>query len=57
MIFYGFINAGKVFNKENIDNTENQEEKSKQIYSYEFDDEYIYSAFMTQYKIDLNSIK
>lgn len=57
MIFYGFINAGKVFNKENINNTENQEEKSKQIYSYEFDDEYIYSAFMTQYKIDLNSIK
>jgi len=29
----------------------------KQIYSYEFDDEYIYSAFMEQYKIDLNSIK
>ena len=28
----------------------------KQIYSYEFDAEYIYSAFMEQYKIDLNSI-
>ena len=35
------------------DNTENK----KQIYSYEFDDEYIYSAFMEQYKMDLNSIK
>ena len=31
--------------------------KKKQIYSYEFDAEYIYSAFMQQYKIDLNSIK
>lgn len=28
--------------------------KNKQIYSYEFDAEYIYSAFMQQYKIDLN---
>ncbi len=37
-------------NKENKDN-------NKQIYSYEFDDEYIYSAFMEIYKIDLNSIK
>lgn len=26
----------------------------KQIYSYEFDAEYIYSSFMEQYKIDLN---
>lgn len=32
-------------------------EKTKQIYSYEFDDEYIYSAFMEQYGIDLNKIK
>lgn len=29
----------------------------KQIYSYEFDAEYIYSAFLQQYKIDLNSIR
>lgn len=27
--------------------------KSKQIYSYEFDDEYIYGAFLEQYNIDL----
>ena len=32
------------------------EEKIKQIYSYEFDDKYIYSAFLEQYNIDLNSI-
>lgn len=38
---------------------ENKKEtiRIKQIYSYEFDDEYIYSAFMEQYKIDLNSIR
>lgn len=30
---------------------------TKQIYSYEFDDEMIYSAFMYQYKIDINSIE
>ena len=35
----------------------NENNKQKQIYSYEFDAEYIYSAFMEQYKIDLNSIK
>lgn len=30
---------------------------NKQIYSYEFDDKYIYSAFKEQYNIDLNSIR
>lgn len=51
-----FYTCGK---KKKVDNTNNEEEKreTKQIYSYEFDDEYIYSAFMEQYKIDLNSIK
>ncbi len=34
-----------------------EEKKQKQIYSYEFDADYIYSAFMQQYKIDLNHIK
>ena len=41
--------------KENTNRTKN--DNKKQIYSYEFDAEYIYSAFMQQYKIDLNSIK
>ena len=36
---------------------QNKQEKQKQIYSYEFDADYIYSAFLQQYKIDLNSIK
>ena len=33
-----------------------ENKKSKQIYSFEFDDVYIYSAFLQQYKINLNSI-
>ena len=36
---------------------DNNEKKIKQIYSYEFDDKYIYSAFLEQYNIDLNAIK
>ena len=50
-----FYTCGKI---EKQTSQKNKEEKEiKQIYSYEFDDEYIYSAFMEQYKIDLNSIK
>ena len=51
-----FYSCGK---NEKVDNTTNNKEikEEKQIYSYEFDDEYIYSAFMEQYKIDLNSIR
>ena len=50
-----FYTCGKI---EKQASQKNKEEKEiKQIYSYEFDDEYIYSAFMEQYKIDLNSIK
>jgi len=30
---------------------------SKQIYSYEYDDDYIYSAFLDQYGIDLGEVK
>lgn len=51
-----FYRCGKEIEKQE-DNNEETEQKTKQIYSYEFDDEYIYSAFMEQYKIDLNSIK
>ena len=53
-----FYKCGK--EDKNVDN-ENEENninnKQKQIYSYEFDAEYIYSAFMEQYRIDLNKIK
>lgn len=51
-----FYRCGKEIEKQE-DSSEESEQKTKQIYSYEFDDEYIYSAFMEQYKIDLNSIK
>ncbi len=42
---------------EKKDDEESIENKTKQIYSYEFDDEYIYSSFLEYYGIDLNSIK
>ncbi len=50
-----FYKGGEIL--EEASQNENREEKAKQIYSYEFDDKYIYSAFLEQYKIDLNSIK
>lgn len=51
-----FFACGK---KKNVDNKKekNNKKRIKQIYSYEFDAEYIYSAFLQQYKIDLNSIQ
>jgi hypothetical protein len=41
--------------KENKAN-ENKTNSKKQIYSYEYDARYIYSAFLDQYGIDLNEI-
>ena len=35
----------------------NTNSKTKQIYSFEHDSDYIFSAFLSQYNIDLNSIK
>lgn len=43
--------------KKEIRNNTGKELNKKQIYSYEFDAEYIYSAFMQQYRIDLNSVE
>ena len=52
-----FYKGGKN-EKENVDKeVKKSNSKEKQIYSDEFDAEYIYSAFMEQYNIDLNSIK
>lgn len=34
-----------------------QKQTSRQIYSFEYDSEYIYSAFLDQYGIDLNEIE
>lgn len=50
-----FYRCGKEIQEQK--ESKQEEVRMKQIYSYEFDDEYIYSAFMEQYKIDLNSIK
>ena len=54
-----FYSCGNKINKkysEKEDKNSKDTKNNKQIYSYEFDDAYIYSAFMEQYKIDLNSI-
>lgn len=52
-----FYRCGKQEKKTSLKKENEANEIKKQIYSYEFDDEYIYSAFLQQYKIDLNSIK
>lgn len=52
-----FYRCGKPLKKSEGSKNEDIEEKQKRIYSYEFDDDYIYSAFMEQYGIDLNSIE
>ena len=40
-----------------IKTSQTEGRKNNQIYSYEFDDQYIYSAFKDQYNVDLNSIR
>lgn len=52
-----FFRCGKEIKTSQKNKKDKKNERQKQIYSYEFDSEYIYSAFMQQYKIDLNSIK
>ena len=47
----------KMDKEENVDKKSKKEEKeTKQIYSYEFDNELIYDAYMDQYKINLQRI-
>lgn len=48
-----FYRCGKELANSNKGNNRN----NNQIYSYEFDDNYIYSAFLQQYNIDLQDIK
>lgn len=50
-----FYQCGKIKKKE-LANSNNTKSKKGQIYSYEFDDDYIYSAFLEQYNIDLNDV-
>ena len=52
-----FYKCGKEDKDVDKGNKKYNNNKQVQIYSYEFDAEYIYSAFMEQYKIDLNSIE
>lgn len=49
-----FYRCGKELANSNKSNGNN---KYNQIYSYEFDDNYIYSAFLQQYNIDLQETK
>lgn len=48
-----FYRCGKELADSNNSSNENSRNGNKQIYSYEFDDNYIYSAFLQQYNIDL----
>lgn len=52
-----FYRCGKTTESNSSEEEGDIQEKTKQIYSYEFDDEYIFSAFLEQYGIDLNEIK
>lgn len=56
-----FYKCGKEQEDKEDDSEDNEEEeenkKAKQIYSYDFDDKYIFSAFLDQYNINLQSIE
>ena len=47
--------SGGIDNKTN-ENSHKQEKRAKQIYSFEYDDKLIFSAFLSQYGIDLQDI-
>lgn len=51
-----FYSAGKGWRETNEGNAKT-EESMRRIYSYEHDDDYIYSAFISQYGIDLQKVK
>ena len=50
-----FYKCGKELDNSNKRNTNHN--RYNQIYSYEFDDTYIYSAFLQQYHIDLQEVE
>jgi len=52
-----FYSGGKEKGIKKKNKKSDSKKNKKQIYSYEFDDIYIYSAFLEQYKIDLNEVK
>ncbi|EDT26136.1 MULTISPECIES: bacteriophage Gp15 family protein [Clostridium] len=51
--FYG---GGREEKEVNSKKNNSSSRKEKNIYSFEYDDEYIYSAFLSQYKVDLQDI-
>ncbi|NBI08059.1 bacteriophage Gp15 family protein [Senegalia massiliensis] len=55
-----FYKCGKeddISNSNNTENANNNSKKADNIYSFGHDDEYIYSAFLDQYGIDLQDIE
>lgn len=52
-----FYTCGKEIQEQKENKKETIRIKQKQIYSYEFDDELIYSAFKDQYNLDLQDIE
>lgn len=54
MWFYG---GGREDKEVNSKKNGSSSRKEKSIYSFEYDDEYIYSAFLSQYKVDLQDIE
>lgn len=51
-----FYSCGRSEEEETQGRKENYNSKQKNIYSFKYDDEYIYSAFLDQYGIDLQDI-
>lgn len=53
-----FYNGGKIERvKHNSSKVSSKNIKSPNIYSFDYDDEYIFSAFLSQYNIDLSDIE
>ena len=50
-----FYTKGK-YKKEEVEEEKTQKNNKKKIYSYEYDADFIYTAFLDQYGVDLNEI-
>ncbi len=52
-----FYNGGREDKEVNSKKNSSYSRREKNIYSFEYDAEYIYSAFLSQYKVDLQDIE
>lgn len=52
-----FYSCGREDKEVSPDGNSNSSPEGNNIYSFEYDDEYIYSAFLSQYKVDLQDIE